>query len=148
MYHTLTWIAAGIGLFITIGAVAGIIYIFWPSRKTTADSEATEQLRLARLSKLFMRWTWFDYVVVVVFLCGAAFLIVDLAAVIRDSERYPFYHYGYLASGLIFTVLSMLLMFLRLGTLIALSKAQRTSSDAPLHQHGEPTQTEQAEHRV
>ncbi|TVY08295.1 hypothetical protein [Paenibacillus cremeus] len=90
-----------------------------------------------------LRWTFFDYALFALFMIGSLFLFTDLIAVLRDSESYPPYHYGYLLCGFIFTFAGMVMMALRLAVTVSMGRAAGAAS-MPNHQH-EPSQAEQAE---
>ncbi|TLS53951.1 hypothetical protein FE782_00965 [Paenibacillus antri] len=61
------------------------------------------------------RWTVFDYLILAVFLIGTLFLLADVAGVMKDRDAYPYYHYGYLLSGLVYNALAGVFLFVRLG---------------------------------
>jgi len=89
------------------------------------------------------RWTWFDVVILSVFLIGALFLLSDVVGVLRDRDAYPYYHYGYLLSGFTYNVLAGICMFIRLGLTIRYARGQdQESADvaAANHHHDEPDQ--------
>jgi hypothetical protein len=134
---TLTMIAAAIGL-IALGSIVGVIWMLL-SKRGELDADIADRLR-----KRLLHWSFFDYIIVLLFFFGMVFLIVDLSATLRDREAYPFYHFGYLASGFIFCLISMLFVFVRLGLTLA---AVRRSSTLP-HQHEQPAEAHQAEQGV
>lgn len=144
MYITLMIIAVLLGLFALL-SISAFLWAMWRPSKNREIGSQVEKEALARLRGLLFRWTYFDYAIVLLFLCSMVFLVVDLAAVLRDREAYPFYRYGYLASGFIFSLLSMLFMLVRLGLVLS---AGRASSDAPAHDHDHPSQADQAKHGV
>ncbi len=89
------------------------------------------------------RWTYFDYVLLALFLIGSLFLFTDLLAVLRDVEQYPPYHFAYLLFGFVFTLAGMLMMLVRLALTIASARAERPLP-APDHQD-QPGHAEQAQ---
>jgi hypothetical protein len=87
------------------------------------------------------RWTVWDYGVLGLFLIGIVLLAADLVAMLRDSAAYPDFHYTYLLCGIVFTVMSMLLLFARLAVVLSAGASQ--SSFSPQHHH-EPSHTDHA----
>ncbi|MED4601744.1 hypothetical protein P9314_13640 [Paenibacillus validus] len=90
-----------------------------------------------------LQWTFFDYVLLALFLIGSLFLFTDLVAVLRDSASYPPYHYGYLLCGFVFTFAAALMMLLRLALVLALARGAQRLAGADHHQH-EPNHAEHA----
>lgn len=144
MYTTLMIIAVLLGLFALL-SVSAFLWAVWRPDKKRDKGTPIEKEALARLQGMLFRWTYFDYAIVLLFLCSMVFLTVDLAAVLRDREAYPFYRYAYLATGFIFSLLSMLFMLVRLGLVLS---AGRPSGNAPAHNHEHPAQADQAKHGV
>ena len=95
------------------------------------------------LERSVKRWTWFDAVILSVFLIGALFLLTDVIGVLRDRDAYPYYHYGYLLSGFTYYVLAGICVFIRLGLTIRCARGQDQESSgaaAANHHHDEPDQ--------
>jgi len=147
MYAVLSAGAAIVGL-IVAGFGVFAAYLYWSGKR--------EAVRAA-----LRRWTVFDYLILAVFLIGTLFLAADAAGVVRDREAYPYYHYGYLLSGLVYNALAGLFLFVRLGLTIRMADdatsgttprsadgSDAGSNASPGHDDGEPDQAERAEERV
>jgi len=76
------------------------------------------------------RWTAFDYVVLGLFVLGTLFLLADAVGVLRERDAYPFYHYGYLLSGLVYNALAGIFLFVRLGLTLKMLGQQAPSAEA------------------
>ncbi|WP_309123315.1 hypothetical protein [Paenibacillus sp.] len=77
------------------------------------------------------RWTVFDYLILAVFLIGTLFLLADAVGVMKDRDAYPYYHYGYLLSGLVYNALAGVFLFVRLGmTFRLLGEREETAAGA------------------
>ncbi|WP_426452392.1 hypothetical protein ACP26L_10060 [Paenibacillus sp. S-38] len=89
------------------------------------------------------QWTYFDYMLLLLFLTGSMFLFTDLIAVLRDAELFPPYHYGYLLCGFVFSFTGMLMMALRLFLVLNSGGA---GSTVPAEDHqNQPGEREHAE---
>ncbi|MCZ8514379.1 hypothetical protein O9H85_18520 [Paenibacillus filicis] len=82
-----------------------------------------------------LRWTVFDYALIVLFAIGGMLLFTDLIAVLRDAELYPPYHYPYLLCGFVFTAAGMLMQFVRLAVTLALVRRGRPVLTPDHHDH-------------
>ncbi|WP_248924950.1 hypothetical protein [Paenibacillus hamazuiensis] len=122
-----------IGLFVT-GAAVFMAWLYLQHRKQPETS--------AYEPPVLLKWTSFDYALIILFLIGSLFLFTDALAVIRDRESYPLYHYGYLLCGFVFTFLGMLFMVVRLA--LVLSMVRSGSLRAPNH-HNHPGDADQPE---
>ncbi|MCG7213407.1 hypothetical protein [Paenibacillus mucilaginosus] len=89
------------------------------------------------------QWTYFDYMLLLLFLTGSMFLFTDLIAVLRDAELFPPYHYGYLLCGFVFSFTGMLMMAVRLFLVLS-SGASGSVAPAENHQD-QPGEREHAE---
>lgn len=136
MYTALAVFAAVIGLIVTGAAVYTAWYVF-QLRKEKEEVPGGSPFMASAL----LRWTVFDYGLLILVLAGLVFLLADLIGVMRDRDLYPYYHYGYLMSGFIFTLLGLLFMLSRLFVVLRL--AGKTAA-AP-HDHYEPDQAHQAD---
>lgn len=138
MYTALSVFAAIIGLAATGAAVYTAWYIL-QLRKVQAEPDKPSNGTFS-VSQL-LRWTFFDYSLLILVLIGLMFLLVDLIGVLRDRDLYPYYHYGYLISGFIFSLMGLLFMLTRLFVVLRLAG----QAFAAPHHHHEPNQADQAE---
>lgn len=138
MYITLAVFAGILGLFVTGASVYTAWYVFQLSKKNKEESAPGQPLPASAL----LRWTVFDYALLGLVLIGLLFLLVDLIGVLRDRDLYPYYHYGYLLCGFIFTLLGLLFMLSRL--FIVLRLVSRSGSAAP-HDQDEPDEADRSE---
>jgi hypothetical protein len=136
MYTTLAVFASVLGLAVTGAAVYTAWYVF-QLRKGKEGVDPPGQFERT----LLLRWTLFDYSLLLLSLIGLLFLLTDLIGVLRDRDLYPYYHYGYLLCGFIFTLLGLLFMLARLFVVLRLANQ---GSAAP-HNHDEPDEAHQAE---
>lgn len=100
------------------------------------------------LERTLTRWTWFDVVILSVFIIGALFLLTDVIGVLRDRDAYPYYHYGYLLSGFTYYLLAGICMFIRLGLTLRYARGlkPKSGSAAPAnYHHDKPDQAQSAE---
>jgi hypothetical protein len=143
MYTTLLTIAIFLGVF-ALGSIMTLLWVVKRAENNKSDTESPQDT-ISHWQQVLFRWTYFDYALVLLFMCSMLFLAADLAAVLRDREAYPFYHYGYLASGFIFSLVSMLFMLIRLGMVLSMGSplSNRLTND---HEH--PTEANQPEHGV
>lgn len=133
MYTALPVFAAILGLAVTGGAVYTVWRIFQLKGKAAVPGTAERQLLL--------RWTVFDYAILALVLVGLVFLLVDVIGVINDRDQYPYYHYGYLLSGFIFSLMGLVFMLVRLTMVLRLANPD----PAPVDQSNKPNQTYHAE---
>jgi hypothetical protein len=139
----------GGGLGVTVTACA--VYMAWLMLQHKKNKEASQgnhsdgvlPAASSVSAGMLMRWTFFDYAFIGVFIIGSMFLFADAIAVIRDADSYPLYHYGYLLCGFVFTLFGMLFMVLRFA--LVLSLVRPPSVSAPPDQHNKPSQANQAE---
>ncbi|MFE5319141.1 hypothetical protein ACFQ88_10565 [Paenibacillus sp. NPDC056579] len=142
MKLTLAILGGVIGLVITASAVMLVWYLLQQRSKKEQEASADRQGGASML----LQWTYFDYALIGIFMIGSLFLLTDVVAVIRDADSYPLYHYGYLLSGFVFTLLGMLFMVLRLAVVLSLV---RSRGAVPAHDHHDhPGHADQAEERV
>lgn len=107
------------------------------------QQRAEPQSQSAIAAQYLSRWTVWDYGVLGLFLIGIVLLAADLVAMLRDRAAYPDFHYTYLLCGIVFTIMSMLLLFARLAVVLSgVQTSQRSSS--PQHHH-EPSHTDHTE---
>ncbi len=76
------------------------------------------------IARALRRWLLLDYMVLAVLAFGVLFLLVDLVAVIRDREAYPYYHLGYLLIGFLFCFIGGIFLSLRLWVTLRLMEDQ------------------------
>ncbi len=156
MYNTLIIVGGFIGLIVTGAA----IYTVWSvmEQRSRQGDPSNEQLRSdkrAEFNDVLRSWTAMDYAAIAVFVIGMMLIIADLFAVIRDRDRYPYYHYGYLFCAFIFVLVGMMFMVVRLGVLLRtngekqteLSSASKTELTL-LDEDNEPEQTNDTNERV
>jgi hypothetical protein len=144
----LALVGGSIGLLVTASAVflAWAMYQYLKHKKEAGTGPSLQSVQANTISSVLLRWTFFDYALIAVFAIGSLFLFTDVIAVIRDSESYPLYHYGYLLCGFIFTLFGMLFMVLRLLLVLRLI---RTDGAAALpDNHDQPSGADQAEQRI
>lgn len=133
MYPMLAAFAAILGLVVTGGAVYTVYQLFHTKGKTAVPGTAERQL--------LFRWTVFDYAIVVLALVGLIFLLADVIGVLKERDQYPYYHYGYLLSGFIFSLVGLLFMLARLAMVLRLANPDPAAVD----QSHEPDQAYHAE---
>jgi hypothetical protein len=138
MYTTLGIFAAILGLIIIGGALYTIGSIL-AQRKKLQSEQSLSQLA----GRYFLRWSMFDYAVLVVFLSGMLFLLSEVIAVLRDRQSFPYYHYGYLLSGFVFSLLGMLFVIVRL--VIVLRMVRSIDPSTLINNHQKPNETDAAE---
>lgn len=138
MYSVLRMFAAFLGLLITSGIIVTIVSLIQQRKKET-DKQTFSVL----MGRFFLRWSYMDYAIIIMFLCGMLFLLVEVIAVLKDRASFPYYHYGYLLSGCIFSLLGMLFMMTRFA--IVLRMAQGMEHIPLVNHHGEPNNADTAE---
>lgn len=150
MMTLLALLGGALGLAVTGSTVllAWSIYARAQARKGQQDGDENEPPKnpsgwLQESAPHLLKWTYFDYALLVLFMIGSMFLFTDLIAVLRDADRYPPYHFGYLLCGFIFTLSGMLMLVVRFALTLSLVRTDRGSL-AP-HHHDHPSQTEHAE---
>jgi hypothetical protein len=137
MYSFLAIFAAVLGLLLTSGA-SYTIWSLFKQRKSLQGDQTFSQLA----GRHFLRWSYFDYGVLVMFLCGMLFLLTEVIAVVRDPQSFPYYHYGYLLSGFIFSLLGMLFTLTRF--ILVLRTVRGLIGASLVNDHQEPNQTNAA----
>lgn len=138
MYAALALLGAVIGLAVTGAAVmtAWRIQRKWKLQLEHDQHEDTAILSRSEMAAmLLMKWTAIDYAALLLFVLGSMLLAADMLAAWRDRGDYPFYHFGYLLSGIAFSFLGMLFMAVRLGIVLWLSRSARSFSP---HDHDKP----------
>jgi hypothetical protein len=138
MYTILTIFAALLGLLLTSGS----IYTIWIIVKQR-NKHQEEQTFSQTAGRYFLRWSVFDYGVLIVFICGMLFLLAEVIAVVKDRQSFPYYHYGYLLCGFIFSLLGMLFMLVRLAIVLRMVGGMDLIS--LVNNHQEPNETDTAE---
>jgi uncharacterized membrane protein len=131
MYTLLGYIAAFLGVLI----IAGAIYTIWSIVKQSKNQQNKQSVS-ETVGRYFLKWSFMDYAIIIVFLCGMLFLLAEVIAVMKDRESFPLYHYGYLLCGFIFSMLGMLFMVARFA--IVLRMVQRMDRVALINHHNEP----------
>ena len=111
----------------------------------TVSSSANTLHFSQQMGLYFTRWTVFDYAVLALFAFGMLFLLVDVLGVIRDRHDYPYWHYGYLLCGFIFSLLSMLFMLIRLAIVLKMIRPNHLSA---INDHHEPNDADGAKNGV
>jgi hypothetical protein len=138
MYTLLRVFAIVLGVLLTSGAIYTIITII-RQRKQQQDKLTFSETA----GRYFLRWSAFDYAVILVFLCGMLFLLVEVIAVIKDKESFPYHHYGYLLSGFTFSLLGMIFLLVRFVIVLRMVRGMHGS---PLvNNHQEPYKADTAE---
>jgi hypothetical protein len=138
MYTTLGFFAAVLGLIIISGAIYTIGSIIKQSKKLQNGQS------LSKLAgRYFLRWSLFDYAVLVIFLSGMLFLLTEVIAVLRDRTSFPYYHYGYLLCGFTFSLIGMLFVMVRL--VLVLRMVRDTDSSSLVNDHQKPKEANTAE---
>jgi hypothetical protein len=138
MYTILAIFAALLGLLLTSGS----IYTIWIIVKQR-NKHQEEQTFSQTAGRYFLRWSVFDYGVLIVFICGMLFLLAEVIAVVKDRQSFPYYHYGYLLCGFIFSLLGMLFMLVRLAIVLRMVGGMDLIS--LVNNHQEPNETDTAE---
>lgn len=136
-----------LGLLITGIAIytAWMIHQLWKRQQTAQQETGAEPIPSARIASQYLsRWTVLDYGVLGLFVIGTLLLLADMAAVMRDRAAFPDYHYAYLLCGIVFTLLSMLMLLTRLAVVLSCSTQ---SSFSPDHHH-EPSHADHAEQGI
>ncbi len=141
MYDKLAIFAACLGVVNVIAVLFTIWTIMQKRKHSTADATRFSQ----QMGAHFMRWTVFDYAALALFACGMLFLFVDALGVIRDRHDYPYWHYGYLLCGFVFSFLGMLFTLIRLAIVLHVT---RTHSFSAINDHHKPNETDAAKHRI
>ena len=145
MNLTLAIMAGAVGLLVTGSAVV----MAWLTLHQLHEKRNQGVAKGALLQGAFrplLRWTFFDYMLIGVFVIGSLFLLTDVLAVMRDSSSYPLYHYGYLLCGFAFMVFGMLFMVLRLSLVLSLVRVE--SALLVPNQDNQPNEAEQPEERI
>jgi hypothetical protein len=137
MYYTILMIfAALLGLLITVTALF-TVWVIWHQAKSL---KGNRQENLTKMTgNYLLKWTLLDYAVLLLFLSGILFLFADLLAVMRDKAFYPSYHYRYLLSGFVFSLLAMIFMYIRFGIVLSLFRSNHIVFSK---HHDEPTQAD------
>ncbi|QGQ97398.1 hypothetical protein EHS13_22180 [Paenibacillus psychroresistens] len=135
MYTILGVLAAVLCVLIT----AGTIYTIW-SIVRQRNNQQSKQPISETVGRYFLKWSFMDYAIIIVFLCGMLFLLAEVITVMKDRESFPLYHYGYLLSGFIFSLLGMLFMVARFA--IVLRMVQSMDRIALVDHHNEPNDTD------
>lgn len=142
-------LGAVLGLF----AAAAAVYTVWFVRSSSKRSNirSTDEMEKGKFSEaeiagaLFLKWTVWDFAVLLLFVSGTLIFLADLLAMSRDRISYPEYHFNYLLTGFVFTVLGMSFAMIRLGLMLQLTRSVRM----PLpDNHHEPDQADPAEQRI
>lgn len=139
MYIILAVFAGIVGIVLAVSAATTAVALY-RERKQMPDEKGHSWEK--EVFQMLGHWTRFDYALLFVFVIGALFLLTDLLAVIRDRDAYPYYHFGYLASGFCYVLLSMLLMQFRLLLMLKIWRSDRSAST---DQHSEPNQANRPE---
>ncbi|MCZ8517988.1 MULTISPECIES: hypothetical protein [Paenibacillus] len=147
MMTLLAVMGAIVGMTMT-GAAVWMAWTVWSAgRAAAAAALGAENVKMPLLPHLQAavprQWTYFDYMLLFLFLTGGLFLFTDLIAVLRDAEAFPPYHYGYLLCGFVFCVTGMFMMTVRLFLVLGSGGAGSTAS--PDHHQSQPGEGEQSE---
>jgi H+/gluconate symporter-like permease len=150
LYSILAIFAALLGLAVTGAAVFTVWSIFQQRKKqpheeltTDFESLSVSQTFSRQAGQYFLKWTMFDYAVLALILIGLLFLFTDVIAVMRDRQSYPYYHYGYLLSGFIFSLVGVIFITVRLAVVLRSLRADDNFSAVDDHQ--KPDETNAAE---
>lgn len=126
MYVALEIAGGLLGLFVTGVAIFTAWLMYGKAASLQKDAVYTARSE-HRTADLLLRWTLMDYAILLLFIVGMVFLFVDVLAMLRDRVSYPYYHYGYLLSGFVFSLLGMLFMLVRLAVILKLAQSNRPS---------------------
>ncbi|GAB7056597.1 MULTISPECIES: hypothetical protein [unclassified Paenibacillus] len=150
MMTLLALFGGALGLAVTGSAVllAWSVFAGAQARKGEPDGEengppGNPSGWLQKSAPHLLKWTYFDYALLVLFMVGSMFLFTDLVAVLRDADQYPPYHFGYLLCGFVFTLSGMLMLIVRLALTLSLVRTDRRSPSP--HHHDHPGHAEHAE---
>jgi hypothetical protein len=69
------------------------------SRRKEGNRTGRSLSRFEFAERYMLRWTWFDYYMLMLFMFGFVFLLGDVVGVARQPEIYPSWHYGYVLIG-------------------------------------------------
>lgn len=141
MYTMLKVLAILLGILLMSGAIYTIFAIF-RQRKNQVIKLSLSQTA----GNYFLKWSFFDYAIIVVFLCGMIFLLVEIIAVVKDKDSFPYHHYGYLLSGFTFSLLGMLFLLVRFA--IVLRMVQGGDAFSFVNNHQEPNKTNTPEQGI
>jgi hypothetical protein len=137
MYTSLAVFAAVLGLLL-ISAAMYTIWTLIQQRKGQQRDQSFSELA----GRHFLKWSFFDYAVLAVFLSGMVFLLTEAIAVVRDRASFPFHHYGYLLSGFGFSLLGMLFILARF--IIVLRMVRGMDGASLVNDHQEPDEANAA----
>jgi hypothetical protein len=150
LYSILAFFAVVLGLAITGAAIFTVWSIMQRHKKQpqpdgAADSEspALKHSFSRQAGQYLLKWTVFDYAVLALILIGLVFLFTDVLAVMRDRQSYPYYHYGYLLCGFIFSLVGVIFMTVRLAIVLRSSRADDDFS--AVNNHHKPDETNASE---
>lgn len=102
---------ASIGTVLGLIATGGIVYAVWLVAQHRKIAVNTKEMPFP---SVLLKWTVLDYIIVAFFTLGLLLLLVDLLAVFRDRASFSEWHLAYLAAGVIFSFMGMLMMVVRL----------------------------------
>ncbi|MDB5054891.1 MAG: hypothetical protein JWM44_2941 [Bacilli bacterium] len=143
MYFVLAMFAAILGLAVTAAAVFTIWSILQQRKESNEGKSSIHASFSQQASQYFLKWTVFDYSILILFAAGMLFLFVDVIGVMRERQSYPFFHYGYLLSGFLFSLLGMLFIVARLVIVLRLV---RVHNELPaVNDHHKPNEANAAE---
>jgi hypothetical protein len=138
MYTILRIFAIVLGVILTSGAIYTIITI------TRQRIKQQDKMTFSQTAgRYFLRWSVFDYAVILVFISGMLFLLVEAIAVIKDKASFPYHHYGYLLCGFIFSLLGMVFLLARF--VIVLRMVGGMDGFSLVNNHHEPDKADTAE---
>lgn len=138
MYTILGFFAAFLGVLI----IAGTVYTIYSVIKQRKNQQSNQSVS-ETVGRYFLKWSFMDYAIIIVFVCGMLFLLAEMVAVMKDREGFPLYHYGYLLCGFVFSLIGMLFMVARF--VIVLRMAQGMDCVALIDHHNEPNNADTAE---
>jgi len=141
--------AAGIltGLFVAAAAflTAWSIYSAWKKEREDAQLGAKPKDAAYWAANYFVRWSIFDWALLLLLTIGLLFLFTDLIAVWRDRAALPPYRFGYTLCGFVFVLTGILFMLVRQTALLC----TRTSLEPPLpDHHAEPDRADESEEGI
>jgi hypothetical protein len=102
---------ASIGTVLGLIATGGIVYAVWLVAQHRKMASNTKEMPFPAM---LLKWTVLDYIIIALFVLGLLVLFVDLMAVFRDRASFNEWHLAYLAAGVIFSFMGMLMMIIRL----------------------------------
>jgi len=122
---------------LAVAIIASVLITIWSISRLNKQNN--------RMGHYMMKWTLLDYAVLLLIICGMLFLLADVIGVVHDRAQYPYWHYGYLLCGFIFTLLGMLFIVVRLSIVLNMVRPDHFPS---VNDHHKPDQTDSAKNGI